>query len=396
MLHYLRLVPVAAAAAFVSLPAAAQFSLKGMLSGIAGTAAVGAAADAATAPATGAAPASPADPNAPAGAAPAAAPAPPAPVPTPAEIQAILAAPPAPLDAAAVTKGNATLKGKRFYIAEYRVLFEVEGRVTANTRASYFGGTNYGATRVSVNYKLPQPNVGLLQAITDRAYADFLARMESAGVKPEATDAFVRENGAIYESTADGTREGAEVHEEIDLGYGKRKYLVFVPTGTKMVARSFFGLGAGNLGKRLEFTKGNLEAVSVGLLVNLAAQESSGGGSSLFKRGSSANASAAMEVATAPKQLGLLQTHAHTHVVSLPAPVAVPGQFANLREVGGYDSQKDAVVKGIQILGALTMGVAANSSKTVDMVIDVDQAALARQAMQGVAAVNQAAVSGIN
>jgi hypothetical protein len=74
----------------------------------------------------------------------------------------------------------------------------------------------------------------------------------------------------------------------------------------------------------------------------------------------------------------------------------VPGQFANLREVGGYDTQKDALVKGIQILGALTMGVAANSSKMVDMVIDVDQAALARQVMQGVAAVNQAAVSGIN
>jgi hypothetical protein len=392
MLPTLRIVSVAAMAAFASLPAAAQFNLKGLLSGIAGPAAVGAAADAATAPPADAAPAAPADPNAPA----AAAPAPPAPVPTPAEIQAILQAPPAPLDAPGIVKGTATLKGKRFYIAEYRVLFEVEGKVTANTRAAYFGGTNYGATRVSVNYKVPQPNIGLLQAITDRGYADFLARLEAAGAKPEATESFVRENGAIYESTADATRMGAEVYEEVDLGYGKRKYLVFVPTGTKMVARSFIGLGAGNIGKRIDFTKGNLEGVSVGMVVNLAAQESSGGGSSLFKRGSNANASAAMEVATAPKQLGVLQTHAHTHTVSMPAPLPVPGQFANLREVGGYDTQKDALVKGIQILGALTMGVAANSSKTVDMVIDVDQAALARQAMQGVAAVNQAAVSGIN
>ena len=116
----------------------------------------------------------------------------------------------------------------------------------------------------------------------------------------------------------------------------------------------------------------------------------------MFKRGSSANASAAMELAMPPKQLGVLQTHAMTHVVSLSGPLAVPGQFANLRETGGYDTQKDAVVKGLQILGALTMGPGANQSKRIDMALDVDNAALARQALQGMTAVNQAAVGGIN
>jgi len=312
-----------------------------------------------------------------------------------ADLQAVLAAPPAPLEAPAGLKSNAALKGKRFYIAEYRVLFEVGGRVTANTRAAYFGGRDYGATSVSVNYQLPQPNIALLQAITDKAYQDFQARLGAAGLQPEPAEAFVQENGAVYEATAKATQPGAEVVEEAELGYGKRKYLVFAPTGTGIVSRSFIGMGAGNIGKRIDFSKANMEGVSVGMVVNLAAQESSGGGSSMFKRGSSANASAAMEVFMAPKQVGLLQTHAQTQVISLPAPLAVPGQFATLKEAGGYDSQKDAAVAGIQMLGKLTMGLAGNNSKRVDMVLEVDQGALARQALQGLAAVNQAVASAI-
>jgi hypothetical protein len=319
----------------------------------------------------------------------------PPPAADPAAIEQALKAAPVLLDAAALTKSNAQLKGKRFYIAEYRVLFEVGGKVSANTRAAYFGGRDYGATRVTVNYDWPKPDLALMQAITDKAYADFLARLETAGLKPEPADAFVQANGAVYEAGPEGTKPGAEVIEEVELGYGKRKYLVFAPTGTRTVARSFIGLGAGNIGKRIDFSKSNMEGVSVGMVVNLAAQESSGGGSSMFKRGSSANASAAMEVGAAPKQFGVLQTHATTQAVQLTAPLAVPGQFANFREVGGYDTQKDALVKGIQLLGALTMGVAGNSSKKVDMAVDVDGAALARHALQGMASTNQAMVGAI-
>jgi hypothetical protein len=314
---------------------------------------------------------------------------------TPEQIEAALAAPIAPLDAAGLVKSNAVLKGKRFYVAEYRVLFEIGGTVSANTRAAYFGGTDYGATNVRVNYLVPTPDVKLLQAITDKAYADFLARLEAAGLKPEPADAFVKENGAVYEATQEASKPGAEVYEDVELGYGKRKYLVMVPTGTKMVPRGFAGIGAGNIGKRIDFSKGNLEGLSVGMVVNLAAQESSGGGSSMFKRGSSANASAAMEVATPPKHLGVVQTHALTQIISLNAPLAVPGQFANLRETGGYDTQKDTAVKALQIIGAVTMGLGANQSKRIDMALDVDNAALTRQALQGMAAVNQAVAAAI-
>ncbi len=322
-----------------------------------------------------------------------AAPRPPA---DPAAIEQALKASPTLLDTAGVVKtSNVVLKGKRFYVAEYRVLFEVGGKVTANTRAAYFGGRDYGATRVTVNYDWSKPDVALMQAITDRAHADFLARLEAAGFKPEPAEAFVQANGAVYESTAEGSKPGAEVTEEVDLGYGKRKYMVFAPTGSKNVARGFIGLGAGNIGKRIDFSKGNLEGVSMTMVVNLAAQESSGGGSSMFKRGSSANASAAMEVGMAPKMFGVLQTHATSQAVSLNAPLAVPGDFAQFREVGGYDTQKDAAVQGLQMLGRLTMGLAGNNSKKVDLAIDPDLPALARQALQGLATTNQAVVGAI-
>lgn len=312
---------------------------------------------------------------------------------SPADIQAALQAPPAPLDAAGIMKGNATLKGKRYYISEYRVMFEAGGSVTASTRAAYFGGTDYGATRMTVRYEAPQLDIGVLQAITDRAYADFLQRLEAAGAKPEPTDPFVRENGAIYEATLEGSKPGAPVIEEVDLGHGKRRYIVMAPTGTKLNSRGFAGLGAGNIGNRIAWSKANLEAVSVALAVNLAAQESSGSGSSMFRRGSSANASAAMEV-TAAHRAALLQSHAHTHMLSLGGPLAVPGQFATLRETGGYDTRQDAAVAGIQALGRM-MGQAANNSKRVELTLDVDHAAMGRLALQGLASLNQGIASAI-
>jgi hypothetical protein len=70
-----------------------------------------------------------------------------------AQIDAVLKAPPELLDGVNAVKGTLDqLRGKRFYISEYRVLFEQSGSIAANTRAAYLGGTNYGATRMTVRY----------------------------------------------------------------------------------------------------------------------------------------------------------------------------------------------------------------------------------------------------
>jgi hypothetical protein len=317
----------------------------------------------------------------------------PAPAPA-ADLQAVLAGPVTVLDASGAVKGTAALKGKRFYVSEYKVLVEAGGSVTASTRAAYFGGTDYGATRMTVNYQAPQLDIAAIQAVVDKAHADFLQRLEAAGAKPEPAEAILKDaGGAVYEATLEGSKPGAPVTEESDLGYGKRRYLVFAPTGTKLNSRGFAGLGAGNIGQRIAFTKGNFEAISVVLAINLAAQESSGSGSSLFRRGSSANASAAMEIGGATRS-ALLQSHAHTYMLSAGNPLALPGQFATLRETGGYDSRQDAGVQGIQALGRL-MGQAGNNSKRVEMALDVDTAAMARLALQGLVSMNQGIAASI-
>ncbi len=311
-----------------------------------------------------------------------------------ADLQAVLSAPVTVLDASGAVKGTAALKGKRFYVSEYKVLVEAGGSVTASTRAAYFGGTDYGATRMTVNYQAPQLDIAAIQAVVDKAHADFLQRLEAAGARPEPADVILKDaGGAVYEATLEGSKPGAPVTEESDLGYGKRRYLVFAPTGTKLNSRGFAGLGAGNIGQRIAFTKGNFEAISVVLAINLAAQESSGSGSSLFRRGSSANASAAMEIGGATRA-ALLQSHAHTYMLSAGSPLALPGQFATLRETGGYDSRQDAGVQGIQALGRL-MGQAGNNSKRVEMALDVDHTAMARLALQGLVSMNQGIAASI-
>ena len=310
-----------------------------------------------------------------------------------AEITALLQKPLPVLEGIDVFKGTATLKGKRFYISEYRVLFETGGSVSANSRPAYFGGTNYGGTNVKVEYKIPELDLAVLQAITDRAYADFVARLEAGGAKPEPADAFVRELGTVYEATVEGSKPGAAVTEEIDMGFGKRRYLVLSPTGMKLNARGMTGLGMGNIGNRINYVKLNVDAISVGMAVNLAAQETSGSGSSLFRRGSSANASAAMEVTSAssfPAMLG----HGGGAIISFTKPLAVPGQFATLRETGGYDSKKDIAAQGVQLLGRF-LGVASNQIKQVEMTVDVDAAAMASLALQGLMSFNQGLASGI-
>ena len=297
------------------------------------------------------------------------------------------------LDASANLSGSVSMKGKRFYVSEYRLLVEVGGQVTANTRAAYFGGTNHGATRMSVKYDASSMDFVALQQLADRAYADFLARLEAAGAKPEPAEAIIKEYGVIYEANQPGSTAAAPVYDDLDLGYGKRKYLVLAPTGTLLNSRGFAGLGAGNLSGRMSYSKSNAEAISVAMAVHIAAQESSGGGSSLFKRGSSANASAAMEIAGAARAAAL-QSHAHSQSYLFKAPLAVPGDFATLKEVGGYDSQKDAAVGAIQALGRL-FGQAANNSKRVDMAVEVNMPAMTQMALRGLASMHQAMANGM-
>lgn len=306
-----------------------------------------------------------------------------------ASVTPVLAEPITALPASGLFDGKLELKGKRFYIAEFRVLFDVGGEVSANTRAGYLPGRDYGATRMRVTYNVPNVDIDAFQAITDKVYADFLSRLSAAGVKLEDAETVTRDNGVVYEAGETPSKPGTPVI----LDKGGRKYLVTAPAGMKVISRGFAGMGTGNMGKRMDYVRGNLEALSISVAVNVAALESSGNRSSILSRGSTADAKEGMSITQAPDGF-FVHTHAHGSALRMSKALPVEGNFATFREVGGYDSRKDAGARAVAIISALG-GLASTQSKRVEMQVDLDGPATARLALRGLATINQGIVEQI-
>lgn len=302
-----------------------------------------------------------------------------------ASVAPALATAPSLLPADNLLDGKVALAGKTVFLTEYRVLFDMSGEVSANTRGGYLLGTDYGATRATVTYKVPEPDIAALQAITDRAYADFKDRLAAAGLSVQTTEP---EGGGVYSATEAGSAPGAPVWIDQNVGQVKRRLLVLTPTGTRFVSRGFAGIGAGNIGKRIEWGGKNWEGLSVTQTVNIAELESSGSGSSIWRRGSSAEASSSLTVGLAPGDF-LVQTHVGGGLLRMTQPLPVPGAFANFRTVKTFDSDKDTTSRVVGTLQNL-MGQGANKVLKVEKEVDVDGPALARLSYQGLASINQA------
>lgn len=303
---------------------------------------------------------------------------------SPDAVASALQTPVIPLATAGVVDGKLDLKGKKVYLADFRVLFEVGGKVSANTRGAYLPGIDYGSTRATVYYTVPKVDVAAFQVITDKAFEDFKARMATSGVDISYS---APEGGSVYDATETASQPGQPIFLDKNLGHTERRYLVMAPTGTKLVSRGFAGIGAGNIGKRIEWGKSNTEGMSVTLAVNIAAQETSGSGSSLIKRSSSAAASSQMSADSGSELL--IQTHVNGGLLRIANPVAVPGQFANFRTTKEFDSDKDMTSRMVGTLQN-AMGQGANKSKRVDKEVDLDAAAMSKLSLQGLATINQA------
>lgn len=308
---------------------------------------------------------------------------------TVAAVETAAAEPIVVLDGSDLLEGKLNTAGKRIYISEFRVLFEVAGEVSASTRAGYLPGTNYGGTQSRIKYQVANVDIAALQALTDKAWADLQERLAASGVKLEDAAGFTAQNGAVYAATEAASTIGAPVYVEQDLGYTERKYLVLTPTGMKLHERGFAGMGAGDMGKRIDWSKSGFDGIAVGVAINIAALESSGSGSSIWNRaGASTGAGEGMTVSAPP---GAVAASGHVDGGSLRAPkgITVAGNFARFREVGGFDSQKNVAVVALQAVGNLA-GVAANKSKVVEMEVDLDGPTTSRMVLSGLATFNQA------
>lgn len=304
---------------------------------------------------------------------------------TPSDVQAIAVADLPLLPADNLLSGKAEVADKTIYLTEFRVLFDVGGEVSGGTRAGYLFGTNYGSTRVTVTYKVPNIDVAAYQAITDRAFEDFKARMAAAGLKMVYDKP---EGGGVYEATETASTPGAPVVFGQTYGYGKRQLMVMAPTGMKVISRGIAGIGAGNIGRRIDWSKKGWDGMSVTHVVNIAEMESSGNRSSILSRGSSADASSMLSVGHSPGEY-VVQMHVGGGLIHMRDGLTVPGEFAQFRTVNTYDSRKDTAMV---VLGALrnSMGQAQDTMVRVEKEVDVNGPAMARLALQGMATVNQA------
>ncbi|MDD2884640.1 MAG: hypothetical protein PHT48_06295 [Dechloromonas sp.] len=314
---------------------------------------------------------------------------------TVATVNAALQQPLVPLVSRPMFDGDLQLADKRFYISEFRVLFEVGGEVSARTRAGYMpGGTSYGATNSRIKYKVAQPDIAALQRLTDQAWANLKEQLAARGISVEDAASFTAANGAVYPATEAASTPQAPVYIDENLGHTERKYLVLAPTGMKLHSRGIAGLGAGNIGTRISWVKNKYEGLALSVAIHIAALETTGSGSSILNPdGANTGASPGMTLSTPPGGI-VANTHADTRMVRLSKPIAIPGNFARFRTVGGFNTQDNAAVRALQIAGNLA-GVAANKSRTVEMEVDLDGPNTSRMAMQGLQAFNQSVVEAI-
>jgi len=77
---------------------------------------------------------------------------------------------------------------KRVGVAGFRVVFITDNSIKAQVRASYFGGTDRSGANARMDVALTGVDNATMQAITDKAYANFLAQLAAAGreVVPQA------------------------------------------------------------------------------------------------------------------------------------------------------------------------------------------------------------------
>lgn len=70
---------------------------------------------------------------------------------------------------------------KRVAVAGFRVAFVTKDSATAQVRASSFLGRDTSGARMTVNANLEGVDAATLQAVTDKAYANFIEQLKLAG-----------------------------------------------------------------------------------------------------------------------------------------------------------------------------------------------------------------------
>jgi hypothetical protein len=186
---------------------------------------------------------------------------------------------------------------KRVAVVGFRVAFVVKDSASAQVRASYFMGRDTSGANVSIMAALSGVDHAAMQAITDKAYADFLNQLKLAGreVVPASEMADFWAGQEVTPSTPD---------KPFEKEVAKQNVLLFSPAGVPLWFTHHEGAwsdrGNFDLGnwRRLGQTSKKLNAIMVAPLiaVNFVSLTSSGNKSGLMAKTAEVGATAGMNI----------------------------------------------------------------------------------------------------
>ena len=282
----------------------------------------------------------------------------------------------------------------QLFVAEYRVLFEVSGGVSAQNRAGYLFGRNYEGANVSVNYRLAGVDAQVMQRITDAAWADFQSRLAQAGVQllPRATGA---EAAGGLTGWVPASQPGAPMETTLG-GDGSRRFHVYAPTGMQVYKRGLTGM-AGMLGmsERIRMFEQRVDGLVVTHVIQIADVESSGNRSSILSREASVSYAPALSLGanaaaeqTLASMLGTVRAH-HPK-----APVPLEGRYARVVVEESFDTDKHAATAALNVVSRLA-GFGGVNSKSTKVAFEADPGRFARAALGGLLGANRASVDAL-
>lgn len=241
--------------------------------------------------------------------------------------------------------------GKRVAVAGFRVAFITENTATATVRGSYMPGRDTSGASSSLHVVLNGVDHATMQAITDKAYADFLAQMRYAG-----RDVVPHEELKEFFAGIDTSAAPGRPYTKSD---GGQTAVVFAPTGMPL----WFGHSDVPWGDKSAFDQKNLRtmaehsarlkaiAIAPLIVVNFARMSSSGNQSGFTSRAAETGAALAMHVAAfsthymrSDETRGGIVMKGDEGGIQMAAPIISKLEFGSMKEVAASDNSG---VKGV-------------------------------------------------
>jgi hypothetical protein len=188
---------------------------------------------------------------------------------------------------------------KRVAITGFRVAFITSNTATAQVRASYMPGRDTSGASSRLTVKLAGVDPATLQALTDRAYADFIAQLRLAGREVVPQEELKEFHAGV---DASPSSPGKPLVREA----GAQSAMIFAPTGMPLWFHNWDGAWSDkgpfdqkNIRSQADYSKKlNAIVVSPMIVVNFAHMSSSGNTSGFTSRSAETGATLGMSVSS--------------------------------------------------------------------------------------------------